>query len=316
MRERRSRESSGRSRRRFLQGGAAVAVGGLAGCTVRSAGNGSSPPGGTEPVSLLAAGSLQLALAEGLARTVDVPVEVEAHGSATVARLVESGERDPDIVSVADTALFESILDPDWYATFASNALVVAYSSETAGGRRVAEAGREGWYRPLLAGEASLGRTDPDHDPLGYRTLFMLELAERYYDGAGPLRERLPSRRQVYPESSLVSRLETGAIDAAVVYRNMAEERGYDHVDLPAEIDLSDPRHVEDWYRTAAYTLSDGVTVRGDLIGYGSTLRHRRDAAGEVFTAHVGGDYLAAHGFVVPAHFPRYVGDVPDAIRT
>lgn len=268
----------------------------------------------SEPVSLLAAGSLQLALADGFAPAVDVPVRIESHGSATVARLIAAGKRDPDIVSIADTALFDSILRPPWYAVFASNAVVLAYNRETEGGRRIRDAGRDNWYGPLLEGTAALGRTDPDRDPLGYRTLFALELASRYYDDAAGLRERIPARRQIYPETSLLSRFETGAVDAAVVYRSMAVERGYDYVDLPDEIDLSAPEHVEEWYSTVSYTLPESTTVRGDLIGYGSTVRQRRDPAMDAFEVHVGGEYLEEHGFVLPDGFPRYEGHVPERI--
>jgi molybdate/tungstate transport system substrate-binding protein len=305
------------TRRRFLTATATAAGGALAGCTTGTAGPGSAGASGgqeREAVSLLAAGSLQLALSQGLTAAVDVPLEIEAHGSATVARLVATDRRQPDVVSVADTALFESILDPAWYAVFASNAVVLAYNPETAGGRRVAEAGPDAWYRPLLEGTVSLGRTDPDQDPLGYRTLFALELATRYYDDVPALHEAVPDRRQLYPETSLLSRFETGAMDAAFVYRNMAVERGYDYVPLPSEIDLSDPALVEDWYRTVAYTLPDGTTVQGDLIRYGSTIRQRGTAVDGVFDAHVAGDYLAEHGFVTPTSFPRFEGDVPDGL--
>lgn len=305
----REQRSGARSRRAVLRAVPAVAAGALSGCMARSA------SGGDEAVSILAAGSLHLALAEGLAGAVDVPVQVEAHGSATVTRLVDGGERDPDLVAVADAALFESLLRPPWYATFASNALVVAYDPDTEGGRRVADGGPQGWYRPIREGAATFGRTNPDHDPLGYRTLFMLELADRYYDDAGELRETVPPEAEVFPERSLVSRLETGRIDTAVVYRNMAVQRGYDYVDLPAEIDLSEPRFADSWYRTAAYTLSDNVSVRGDVIRYGSTARHEGRGVREVFQTLVTGEFLTEYGFVRPAAVPQYEGDVPRAVR-
>lgn len=305
----REQRSGARSRRAVLRAVPAVAAGAFTGCVAGSA------SGGEEPVSILAAGSLHLALAEGLAGAVEVPVQVEAHGSATVARLVDGGERDPDLVAVADAALFDSVLRPRWYATFASNALVVAYDPDTRGGRRVADGGPQGWYRPIREGAATLGRTDPDHDPLGYRTLFMLELADRYYADAGELRETVPPGAEVFPERSLVSRLETGGIDTAVVYRNMAVQRGYDYVDLPAKIDLSEQRFADDWYRRAAYTLSDGVSVRGDVIRYGSTARREGRGVREVFQTLVTGEFLTEYGFVLPAAFPQYEGDVPSAVR-
>jgi len=314
-------------RRRVLSG-VAVALGGVAGCAGGGrtsggggGGGGSATDGGradgdgdrSGPVSMLAAGSLNNALENGLRPSVDATVQVEAHGSAEVARLVAEGQKDPDIVCVADVALFDGPLDPDWFAEFATNSVVVAYDPDSEGGQRVADAGTGGWYRPLLDGDVSLGRTDPDLDPLGYRTLFVLELAAEYYGTDENLREAIPSRDQIYPETQLVSQFETGAIDAAVVYRNMAVERGYDYVDLPAEIDLGDPAYADD-YASATYELPSGKVVRGGLISYGSTSRRRSAAVDDVFEAHVVGDYLTEFGFDVPEDYPRYRGDAPDAL--
>jgi molybdate/tungstate transport system substrate-binding protein len=294
-------ETAGTPRRAFLS---AVGAVGLAGCTGGRT--------GARAVAILAAGSFQHALETGLKPAVDVPIRVEAHGSATVARMVAEGQRDPDIVTVADTALFADPLSPPWYATFTSNAVVLAYNPETAGGRRVAEAER--WYDPLVAGDVRLGRTDPDRDPLGYRTLFTLELASRYYDDAPALREVIPDRRQVYPETALLGEFETGSIDAAFAYRNMAVERGYDYVDLPAEIDLSNPAHA-DRYATVSHTLPGGREIRGDPIAYGSTIRRSSEAARSVFATHTTGDYLDESGFLRRDAFPRYAGEVPAAVR-
>jgi len=310
-------ENAAGSRRAFLRTVGAMGAMGLAGC----AGQGTAEPTGADDggqsltVAILAAGSLQHALETGLAPAVDVPIQVESHGSATVARMVAEGQRDPDIVTVADTALFEAPLSPPWYAIFTSNAVVLAYNSDTEGGRRVAEAGTERWYEPLVDGDVRLGRTDPDQDPLGYRTLFTLELATRYYDDAPALHESIPARRQIYPETALISEFETGSIDAAFAYRNMAVERGYDYVDLPDRIDLSNPDYVGDWYATVSYALPSGQEIRGDLISYGSTIRKPSDAARSAFAVHTTGDYLEDSGFLRREGFPRYEGDVPADVR-
>ncbi|WP_435348110.1 extracellular solute-binding protein [Haloarchaeobius sp. HRN-SO-5] len=294
-------------RRAFLAG-ATAAFGGLAGCTGVL-----SSAGGEERVSILAAGSLTHALENGLRPLVERPLAIEAHGSAQVARLVASGQKDPDVVSLADVALFDDPLRPDWYAEFATNSVVVAYNPDTGGGQRVADAGTAGWYRPLLDDDVSLGRTDPDLDPLGYRTLFVLDLATGYYDTDVDLRATIPSRDQLYPETQLVSQFETGAIDAAVTYRNMATERDYDFVELPPEVDLSDPAFADRYARTS-YELPGGKVVTGGPISYGSTVRNRSPAVVDVFDEHVTGQYLDEFGFVVPDEYPRYTGDVPETI--
>jgi len=295
------------SRREFLVTAGTAVVAGSAGCTGGRGRDGSRSP----TVAVLAAGSLQNAIANGLEPAVDVPVEVEAHGSATVARMIDEGQRDPDIVSVADVALFERPLSPPWYSVFASNSIVVAYNPDTVGGERVAAAGAERWYEPMAEGGVRIGRTDPDQDPLGYRTLFALELASRYYDDVTDLGAQILRRDQIYPETSLISQFETGSIDAAFAYRSMAVERGYEYIELPAQINLSDPRYAEEWYSQPSYTLPSGQEVRGGLISYGSTVRHVSDAAMAVFDVHTTGRYLEDHGFLLREEFPEYTGEVP-----
>jgi len=299
--------------RRTLLAGLPVAAVGVAGI--------SRAPGQTgrrsEPVSLLAAGSLAHALETGLGPAVRTELRTElrteVHGSAELARLVDAGKKDPDIVAVSDIALFESVLDPAWFAEFATNAVVLAYDPDTEAGRRLARAGSEGWYRPLLEGQVALGRTDPDLDPLGYRTLFVLDLATEHYGLDTDLREAIPSEDQIYPETVLVGQFETGGIDAAFAYRNMAIERGYEFVELPAPIDLSAPQFA-DRYATARYGLPGG-TVEGDVVSYGATIRHQSPATVEVFEALTGGQYLTDSGFGVPDTYPRYTGNVPESVR-
>lgn len=278
---------------------ASGSLGSLAGCI--SLGTGS----GEDPVRILAAGSLQRTFAEGLRDAVDVPVSVEAHGSVTAARLVAGGQRDPDVVVLADTALFDSILSAPWHATIATNALVLAHTDRP-DPHPVATADR--WFEPILDGRVSLGRTDPTLDPLGYRTVFAADLAESLYDRPG-LREGLLEASAIFPETSLVSRLEAGAVDAAVVYRNMAVEREYPTVDLPAAIDLGDPTRD---YSEATYDLGDETTVRGAPIRYGAWARRSDPQVQRVFETILDGSVLKAHGFGTADPLPRFHGSVPD----
>lgn len=288
--------------RRAIIAGSAGILGGLTGCAAVLS---------SDSVSILAAGSLSYALETGLQPSVSSPLQIETHGSATVARMVAEQQKTPDIISVADTALFDGPLSPAWHAEFATNALVITYNPTTDGGKDLEAADR--WYRPLLAGKVTLGRTDPDLDPLGYRTLFMLELASEYYGTDRELRATIPERKQIYPETQLVSKFETGAIDAAVTYRNMAIERGYPYLDLPKAIDLSDPAYA-DQYATTEYELPSGKTVTGGPIKYGSTLRTDSPTAREVFKAHITGEYLTESGFTIPKTYPQYTGNVPETI--
>lgn len=286
------------------RGALATLAGGLAtlsGCN-RALGNANSA------VRVLCAGSLQNALL-ALDGAVKTQVEVEAHGSVAAARLVDEGTRDPDIIALADPKLFESVLDVPWYARVATNELTLAYDAETDTGRRIEAA--EQWVDPIVDGPVTLGRTDPDLDPLGYRTLFALELAAAYYDRPA-LAEAVRESSRIFPETSLLARLETGAVGAALVYRNMALDHGFDTVDLPPAIDLSDPDQA-DRYSTVSETLSDGTTVTGEPIEYAATVR-RTDDAVDVFETITDGALLTDHGFGVPDRYPAFEGDVPDTI--
>lgn len=269
-----------------------------------------------EPVEVLVAGSLANAIGLGLASDVDPPVRVEAHGSAVAARLVASGVTDPDIVALADPVLFQRILDVPWYVSFATNALVVSYTRETPGGNRVRAAGEQRWYSALQHEDVSLGRTDPDRDPLGYRTLFGLDLASDHYPGASNLRSAIPEEGQVYPETQLFGQFETGSVDAVFAYRSMAVERDYEMIELPRPVDLSNPE-LAGAYETVNYALPEGGIVRGAPIAYGATVRRSepRSSVRTVFEAITSGRLLDGHGFGAPAEYPRWEGDVPSWSR-
>lgn len=311
------RSSGRRSRRNFLRAVGTVGLAGVAGClkgnsrgSVGSGGSGSTEGG--SPITILGAGSLNNALLNGLEPAVETPVQIETHGSARVARMIDEGLRDPAIVAVADTALFDQPLTPPWHSVFTSNAIVIAYNSETEGGQRLVDAGADAWYTVLAGDDIDLGRTDPDQDPLGYRTLFMLELASQYYN-IDDLKSKILQQNQIYPESSLISRFETGSVDAVIAYRNMAVERGYEFISLPDQIDLSNPNHIDE-YSMVSYSLPNG-TAQGGCISYGATLRTMSDAALGVFDALTTGAYLERHGFILRESFPTYEGDVPQQIE-
>jgi len=278
---------------------------GLSGCTDSSA-----------PVTVMTAGSLSHPFEEGLVpQCPDISIQLESHGSVAAARLVTEASRDPDIVSLADPALFDGPLHPDGYVTFATNALVLVYNPDTPAGRWLAAADSTNWYVSLLEEDVELGRTDPDLDPLGYRTLFALTLAERYHD-VPELSTRLLHRDQIYPETALISQFEVGAIDAAFAYRSMAVSRGYAYVDLPPQINLSDPGHEDEWYATASYRLPDDTRVQGTPIRYASAIRHVRPEARSVFRQQCRGAFLQRFGFSVPDHYPRVHGTLPDGVST
>lgn len=273
----------GLSRRSLIRvGGSAVALGALGTYAYGELAGSASPA----EVTALVAGSL-------LRVTRSIPgASIEAHGSAAVRRLVVEGLREPDAVALADPRLFAGISDRA--TLFATNALVLTYDPESSH----AAALRDDWRSGIQADDVRLGRTDPELDPLGYRTVMGLELAAEAYgiDAAAVLADST-----IFPETDLMNVVEGGAIDAAFTYRNMAVERDLPFVDLPARIDFSDPDRAET-YASVSYEL-DETTVRGAPIRYGATATSPRgeDWVERLVTAE---DRLVASGFVVPAAYP------------
>lgn len=289
--------SMGLSRRSLLQAGGVVAGLGAVGTYAYGELAGSASPA---EVTALVAGSL-LHVCES------VPgAAVEAHGSAAIRRLVVEGLRDPDAVALADLRLFSGISERA--TLFATNALVLTYDAES----RHADDLRDDWQSAVQSEGIRLGRTDPKRDPLGYRTVMALELAEAAY---GIDAEAVLTNSTVFPETDLMNVVEGGALDAAFTYRNMAIERDLPYVDLPARIDFSDP-HRADTYATVSYEL-DHTTVRGTPIRYGATAA---TPSGGPWVERLVTDRerLVASGFVVPEDYPRLDvrlpvgGDTPD----
>lgn len=292
-----SRAASGVSRRAVLGAGAALGGVGLAGSWSVS-GSGSESGTTTDPVQALVAGSLLPLVSE-------VPgASVEAHGSVAVSRFVRDGMRDPDVVALADPRLFDGIADRP--TLFATNALVVATHPDSPHADAVADDWANAVQRPSL----TLGRTDPNIDPLGYRTVLAFRLAERLgITSSTPLDESL-----VAPETQLMRGLESGAAyDAVVCYRSMAVEHDLPFVDLPPEIDFSDPAHAER-YGSVSVTV-DGRRLRGTPIRYGvAGLTERGREWVTDLTSGV--ERLRDHGFTVPTTYPRALDAGDEMVRS
>jgi len=179
----------------------------------------------------------------------------------------------------------------DGYVEFARNRMVLAYTDRS---RYAAEAGPDTWWRILLRAGVETGRSDPNLDPNGYRTMLVWQLAERHYDEPG-LAARLeaahPARNVRPKEADLVGLLQAGELDYIWSYESMARAAGLRFVQLPKGIDLSPPDSAGTYARAAVTVrgarAGDSVTFRGAPIVYAVAVPrdapHR--ALGERFAA-------------------------------
>ncbi|HEV8598632.1 MAG TPA: tungstate ABC transporter substrate-binding protein WtpA [Gemmatimonadales bacterium] len=281
------------------------------------------------PLDVFNAGSLGYPFRELLAAFArahsGVEPRQESSGSLEAARKLTELGKIPDVLAVADHGVIAKLLMPrytSWYASFASNAMVLAYSDRSAG---AGEVSGDNWWRILLRPEVRWGSSDPALDPNGYRSHMVFQLAELHYSEPG-LAQRLEAAirpRYVRPnEAQLLGLVQAGELDYAWSYRSLAATAGLRWVTLPPEIDLSDPARAQD-YSVARIRLpgprlgsADSVEFRGEPILYAVTIPtaapHPELARAFVqfVVSESGQAILRRAGFTVLSH-PILTGKVP-----
>lgn len=207
-----------------------------------------------------------------------VRVLSEAAGSLACARKVTELGKPCDIILSADYFVIDKMLIPDyatWNIKFATNEIVLGYRQES---KYSAEITGENWYDILLRSDVIYGRSDPDADPCGYRTVFTAHLAGEYYRRPGMADSLLTKDRDyIRPkEVDLVALVETGVIDYMFQYKSVAKQHGFKYLELPDSINLSDIA-MKDHYSRVAYMIPGSepgtrTEVKGDYISYSGTV--------------------------------------------
>jgi len=199
------------------------------------------------PIVVFNAGALALPLRAALdsfAPSHGYGVSQENAGSVETIRKISDLGRVPDIVAVADTALFARLIPGRLagpIALLGTSRLVLAYTDRS---RFAADVNAGNWTDVTTRPGVQVGRSDPTLDPAGYRALMAMQLAERYYHqpGLAAKLQAAASAANVRPKSAdLVALLQTGNLDYAWEYESVARKLGLRFVDLPREVDLGDP---------------------------------------------------------------------------
>ena len=123
---------------------------------------------------------LQPTLDAYAARTHTV-IHLESGATLEHVRKITELNRTPDLLLLADADVFPRFLVPkysSWFAEFARNRMVVAYTDRSTHAKDITAAN---WMKVLAGSDVEVGRTDPNLAPVGYRTLLMFELAEKHY---------------------------------------------------------------------------------------------------------------------------------------
>jgi molybdate/tungstate transport system substrate-binding protein len=208
----------------------------------------------------------------------EVNIKAEIAGSVACARKITDLKRPCDVMASADYAVIDKMLIPeyaDWNIKFASNEMVIAFTEKSG---YKSEINKNNCYNILLKKDVNYGRSDPNSDPCGYRTVLVIKLAAKKYDKPYIVEKLLNKDiRFIRPkEVDLLALLETNTIDYIFIYRSVAEQHGLEYILLPDSINLKNPE-LKDFYSSVSIDINGNkpgefITQKGEPMVYGLTI--------------------------------------------
>jgi molybdate/tungstate transport system substrate-binding protein len=196
-------------------------VSGVAGCGSSSGAtsSASAKPTGSGPVKVLYAGSLVNLMEKGVGpafgKATGYDFQGEGKGSQALANEIKGKVTQGDVFVSASPTVNASLTGwVSWYATFGSSPLVLGYNPKS---RFAADLKSTPWQQVVAESGFRLGRTDPAIDPKG-------KLAVQALQRAG-LSGLAKDTDGVFPEETLVGRLEAGQLDAGFFYTSESTEQ-------------------------------------------------------------------------------------------
>ncbi len=258
-----------------------------------------------------------------------VTVLLEPAGSIECTRKITDLGKPCDILASSDYQVIDKMLIPkyaDWNIKFVSNEMAIVFNDKS---RYANQINRNNWYEILLRKDVAYGRSDPNADPCGYRSVMTMQLAEKFYKKPG-LTSKLTAKDRNYmrpKEVDLVALLESNALDYVFLYKSVAIQHHLRYLELPDEINLRNPAF-ENLYRSTSVVIngkSPGLkeTMRGEPMIYGITILSaapNKTAAIEflkfMLSPDKGMKIMEKHGqpTVIPQQNSNY-GNIPDALK-
>jgi len=207
-----------------------------------------------------------------------VEVLIEGGGSATTIRKVTELKREGGVIGSADYKIVPQLMFPDyadWYIIFASNQMVLCYTEKSKFAKKI---NAKNWYQLLQKNGVTYGRSDPDQDPCGYRTLMVWQLAEKHYKVPGIHDKLFGAKGDTMRAKSvdLIALLQSGDLDYAFEYDSVARQHGLKYIKLPEKINLSSAKH-EAFYAQAKVSIKgkkpgETIDLTGEPILYAITI--------------------------------------------
>jgi molybdate/tungstate transport system substrate-binding protein len=177
------------------------------------------------------------------------------------------------VLASADYNLIPPLMFPefaDWYIVFASNEFVLRYTGESRYQDRINE---KNWFEILQKDGVVFWHPDPGDDPGGYRTLMMMQLAEKHYKLPGLYKKIMGSNRN---RLLTASNNKESKLGYTIAYGSSACPEGSRNLHLPDEINLSKEK-LKDFYRQAVVKINginpgEIITLYGEPIRFGITI--------------------------------------------
>jgi len=246
---------------------------------------------GLAAVDIAYAGSMS-SLMEGAvkaatARTLKLDFHGLAQGSSALAQLIVAGSLRPDVFVPITPGPMRIVIRAGKAAVarpIARTEMVIAYSprSRLAPKLDAAARGSGNWWEVLQEPGVRFGRTDPVTDPQGRNIIFTMMLASKLYkrpDLAARILGPTLNERQIFSESTVQARLQSGQLDAASAYRIQPAFFKLQYLSLPQEINLSG-ENVHANHPDVSLTLGGKTYVPEPLIYYAAALNDAPNLAG------------------------------------
>lgn len=169
-----------------------------------------------------------------------------AQGSNALAQLIAAGSIHPAaFISITRTPM-ETVIQAHkakQFVPIARTEMVLAYNPSSRFAPQLRKAAR--WWSALQQPGFRFGRTDPVTDPQGRNIIFVMQLASKFYHQPGLATQILGdyfNPQQIFAESSVQARLQSGELDAASAYKVQPAAFKLPYISLPKEINLSSPK--------------------------------------------------------------------------
>lgn len=196
---------------------------------------------GSGPVDVLYAGSLVNVMEKQIGPGFNAATGYTFTGfsgdSGALATEIKGKVRQGDVYISASPATNTQLMGPangnwvSWYALWATSPLVLGYNPSS---KFAADLKTKPWYQVLVEPGILVGRTDPATDPKGKLTVEALESAATTYNEPG-LKAITTDTNTVYPENTLVGRLQSGQLDVGFFYAAEAKAANIPTVLLTGE---------------------------------------------------------------------------------